>query len=200
MRENRAVVNAARLGAGAGLLVDTVTDVLRAACALSGGDVTLTEPTRVRSLSRPVRRALLTALDGVVAASPAKLADVGAHREAFKRLGERLRPHEYPRLPHAADVFAVARGEKRAHSSLNPVRSLSSPPADAAVPYGPAASARFPGRARTRTYTSSARTILPNPAGVCRGHRLPARSLAAARSNSSTWQPGYAPNTGNFHR
>ncbi|MEU9310197.1 hypothetical protein [Streptomyces sp. NPDC048256] len=116
VRENRAVVNEARLAVGADLLLDTVVDVLRLACALSGGDVTLREPTRFRALPRPVRRALLAGLDAVVAANPAKLADVHAYREPFKRLGERLHPHEYPRWPHAADVFAVARGEKEARS------------------------------------------------------------------------------------
>lgn len=124
VRENRAVVNEARLGVGADLLLDTVTDVLRLACALSGGDVTLQEPTRFRSLSRPVRRGLLAGLDAVVAANPAKLADVHAHREPFKRLGERLHPHEYPRWPHAADVFAVARGEKEARSFDSRVEQL----------------------------------------------------------------------------
>ncbi|WP_181793032.1 hypothetical protein [Streptomyces sp. WELS2] len=116
VRENRAVINAARLTAGADLLLDTVVDVLRLACALSGGDVTLREPTRFRTLPRAVRRALLTGLDTVVAENPAKLADVPAYREQFKRLGERLHPHEYPRRPHAAEVFAVARGEKQARS------------------------------------------------------------------------------------
>ncbi|MGC0342905.1 hypothetical protein [Streptomyces sp. SLBN-8D4] len=116
VRENRAVVNEARLKAGAGLLLDTVTDVLRLACALSGGDVSLQEPTRFHKLSRPVRRALLAGLDEVVALAPAKLADVLAHREAFKRLGERLHPHEYPQWPRAAEVFAVARGEKKAYT------------------------------------------------------------------------------------
>ncbi|MER7758666.1 TerD family protein [Streptomyces sp. NPDC097619] len=111
VRENRAVVNRARLTAGADLLLDTVTDVLRLACALSDGDVSLATPTRFRAPSRPVRRALLAGLDAVVAADPARLAEVTAHRERFKRLGERLHPHEYPRFPHAADVFAVARGE-----------------------------------------------------------------------------------------
>ncbi|CAL9383836.1 hypothetical protein SUDANB176_01115 [Streptomyces sp. enrichment culture] len=124
VRENRAVVNRARLGAGADLLLDTVTDVLRLACALSDGDATLQEPTRFRTLSRPVRRALLAGLDAVVEASPAKLADVHAHREAFKRLGERLHPHEYPRWPHAAEVFAVARGEKQARSFDSRVEEL----------------------------------------------------------------------------
>ena len=124
VRENRAVVNQARLKAGSGLLLDTVTDVLRLACALSDGDVALAEPTRFRSLSRPVRRALLAGLDSVVAAAPAKLADVAAHREEWKRLGERLHPHEYPRWPHAADVFAVARGELRARSFDGRVEEL----------------------------------------------------------------------------
>ncbi|MFF8933391.1 hypothetical protein ACF08O_01365 [Streptomyces paradoxus] len=124
VRENRAVVNQARLGAGAEPLLDTVTDVLRLACALSDGDVTLEEPTRFRALSRPVRRALLAGLDAVVAANSAKLADVHAHREPFKRLGERLHPHEYPRWPHAADVFAVARGEKEARTFDSRVESL----------------------------------------------------------------------------
>ncbi|AOR30038.1 hypothetical protein BFF78_02190 [Streptomyces fodineus] len=124
VRENRAVVNQARLKAGAGLLLDTVTDVLRLACALSGGDVTLQEPTRLRALPRAARRALLAGLDAVVAAAPAKLADVHAHREMWKRLGERLHPHEYPQWPHAADVFAVARGEKVARSLDGRVEEL----------------------------------------------------------------------------
>ncbi|MFF1838662.1 hypothetical protein ACFVXE_31395 [Streptomyces sp. NPDC058231] len=124
VRENRAVVNEARLAVGADLLLDTVTDVLRLACALSGGDLTLQQPTRFRALSRPVRRALLAGLDAVVAANPAKLADVHAHREPFKRLGERLHPHEYPRWPHAADVFAVARGEQEARSFDSRVERL----------------------------------------------------------------------------
>ncbi|MFJ8531896.1 hypothetical protein [Streptomyces sp. NPDC093591] len=124
VRENRAVINRARLRAGSALLLDTVTDVLRLACAVSGGDVTLVEATRFRGLTRPVRRALLAGLDSVVAAAPAKLADVHAYREDFKRLGERLHPHEYPQWPHAADVFAVARGEKKARSFDSRVEEL----------------------------------------------------------------------------
>lgn len=112
VRENRAVVNEARLAAGRPLLVDTVTDVLRLACGCSGGDVTLATPTRFRSFRRAERRALLQALDAV--ASPAKLGDVPRHREQWKRLGERLHPHEQPRYPRAAHVFEVARGVRRA--------------------------------------------------------------------------------------
>ncbi|MFF8596828.1 hypothetical protein ACF061_36515 [Streptomyces sp. NPDC015220] len=124
VRESRAVINLARLMAGAGPLLDTVTDVLRLACAVAGGDVTLREPTRLRTLPRAVRRALLAGLDTVVAAAPAKLADVHAHREMWKRLGERLHPHEYPQWPHAADVFAVARGEKAARTLDGRVEEL----------------------------------------------------------------------------
>ncbi|MEU8385282.1 hypothetical protein [Streptosporangium sp. NPDC048865] len=115
MRENRAVINEPRLADGRPLLVDTVTDVLRLACGASGGDVTLAEPTRFRSFRRAERRSLLRALDAV--ASPAGLGDVPRHREQWKRLGERLHPHEYPNLPRAAHVFEVARGTRRAPGS-----------------------------------------------------------------------------------
>ncbi|MGI5292844.1 hypothetical protein ACQEVF_57370 [Nonomuraea polychroma] len=114
VRENRSIVNEVRLAAGRPLLVDTVTDVLRLACGCSGGDVTLAEPTRFRSFRRAERRALLQALDTV--ATPAKLGDVARHREQWKRLGERLHPHEYPHLPQAAQVFEVARGARDAPS------------------------------------------------------------------------------------
>ncbi|GLY52824.1 TerD family protein [Lentzea sp. NBRC 102530] len=113
VRENRAILNAARLVAQRPLQdVDTVTDVLRLAAEASGGDVTLEEPTRFRSFRRPERRALLRALNEV---AESKLGDVNQHREAWKRLGERLHPHEYP-FERAQDVFAVARKEKVARS------------------------------------------------------------------------------------
>ncbi|MGP3964694.1 hypothetical protein ACTWPT_52935 [Nonomuraea sp. 3N208] len=112
VRENRAIVNEVRLAAGRPLLVDTVTDVLRLACGCSGGDVTLAAPTRFRSFRRAERRALLQALDAV--ATPAKLGDVARHREQWKRLGERLHPHDYPHLTRAAHVFEVARGVREA--------------------------------------------------------------------------------------
>ena len=112
VRENRAVLNRVRLAHGEPLLVDTVTDVLRLACAVSGGDVTLQTSTRFVSLARRDRRALLAALDAVVKADPRKLEDAAVRREEFKRLGERLHPHEYPQFPDAARVFAVARRQE----------------------------------------------------------------------------------------
>ncbi|MET9265289.1 hypothetical protein [Amycolatopsis sp. NPDC004079] len=117
VRENRAVLNAARLAAGRPLLaVDTVLDVLRAACQASGGDVTLAEPTKFRSFRRRERRALMTALDRVAVGGEGKLGDVARYAEQFKRLGEGLHPHEFDQFPRAAEVFEVARG--RAVASL----------------------------------------------------------------------------------
>jgi len=117
VRENRAVLNGVRLVLGRPLVaVDTTTDVLRLACHVSGGDVSLVTPTRFRPFRRRERRILLAALDQVVAAHPDKLGDVVRHAERWKRLGERLHPHEYDEWPHAQEVFAVARGERRAPS------------------------------------------------------------------------------------
>ncbi|MFI6230719.1 hypothetical protein ACIBCR_25800 [Micromonospora echinospora] len=114
VRENRAVLNGIRLVLGRPLVaVDTTTDVLRLACQVSDGDPSLRTPTRFRAFRRPERRMLLAALDQVVSASPAKLGDVARYAERWKRLGERLHPHEYAQWPHAQQVFAVARGERR---------------------------------------------------------------------------------------
>ncbi|MFB9235501.1 hypothetical protein ACFFWC_08115 [Plantactinospora siamensis] len=114
VRENRAVLNGIRLVLGRPLVaVDTTTDVLRLACHVSGGDATLVTTTRLRAFPRRERRILLGALDEVVAASPSKLGDVARYAERWKRLGERLHPHEYAQWPHAREVFAVARGERR---------------------------------------------------------------------------------------
>ena len=113
VRENRAVINKVALAGGRPLLADTVTDVLRLAAAVSGGDVTLETATRFRSFARPERRVIMAALDSVVRESPAKLTDVARYAEPWKRLGERLHPHEHGQFPHAQRVFAVARGEER---------------------------------------------------------------------------------------
>jgi hypothetical protein len=116
VRENKAIVNAARVRNGLTPQADTPTDVLRVAAELSGGDVTLVRPARFRSLPRAQRRVLLSTLDEV---APGRLADVNRHPEQWKRLGERLHPHEWAgghQSTGAADVFAVARGEKKAMS------------------------------------------------------------------------------------
>jgi hypothetical protein len=116
VRENRAVINAVRLAAGQQLLADTADDVLRVAAVVSDGDVTLAAVTRFRSFRRTERRVLLGALDQVVHLNHAKLGDVPARREQWKRLAERLHPADYPWLRYAQSVFAVARGDEQARS------------------------------------------------------------------------------------
>ncbi len=116
MRENRALINCVRVQNERIPLVDTPTDILRLAAALSGGDLTLETNTKFKSLPRSQRRMLMMALNQLVLDAPAKLADVNQYNEKWKRLGEYLHPHEYPRLKHAQDVFKVARGEKTVRS------------------------------------------------------------------------------------
>jgi hypothetical protein len=115
VRENRAVLNKVALAQGRVLLADTVTDVLRLAAAASSGDVALQQRTRFRSFTRAERRVIMASLEQVVAGSPAKLGDVARYAEEWKRLGERLHPHEHS-FPQARRVFAVARGEERVPS------------------------------------------------------------------------------------
>lgn len=113
VRENKAVVNSVRLGNKRSILADTVTDVLRLAAALSGGDVTLATNTKFKSFPRSTRRALLSALSGVLAGgNEYKLMDVNRYPEQWKRLGEKLHPHESGDQL-VRDLFAVARGDKR---------------------------------------------------------------------------------------
>ena len=111
VRENRAVVSAARARQGLPPLVTTVTDVLRTAAELSGADVALEKPPRFRSQPRRTRFALMAALNGVMTRYPQQAEDVLRHAEAWKRLAERLHPHEFAQFPAAQRAFAVARGE-----------------------------------------------------------------------------------------
>lgn len=64
-----------------------ITDVLRIACYLSGGDVSLAEPTKFKSFSRYVRRQLLNLIS-------VSNREVIRYPERWKRLAEKLHPHE----------------------------------------------------------------------------------------------------------
>lgn len=113
VRENQAVINEARIRKGLPARVSSVTDVLRLAVQLSGGDVTLQQRTKFKSFPRSQRRAIMASLDSVVplrvGAGYDALSQVHQHAEAWKRLGERIHPHEFPGM-RSHDVFAVARG------------------------------------------------------------------------------------------
>ena len=86
----------------------TVTDVLRLASALAGGDVSLAEPCRFPSFSRAQRRRLLGLLDAVGQVQDGRdCAEEMARRcERWKRLARHLRPGDYARrFPRAAALL-----------------------------------------------------------------------------------------------
>ena len=92
----------------------TVTDVLRLAVAMAGGDVSLAEPCRFPSFSRAQRRRLLGLLDAVGQDQDSRdSAEEMARRcERWKRLARHLRPGDYARrFPRAvALLHQVASG------------------------------------------------------------------------------------------
>ena len=96
----------------------TVTDVLRLAVALAGGDVSLAEPCRFPSFSRAQRRRLLGLLDAVGQAQDSRdSAEEMARRcERWKRLARHLRPGDYARrFPRATKLLhQVASGDAEA--------------------------------------------------------------------------------------
>ena len=96
----------------------TVTDVLRLAVALAGGDVSLAEPCRFPSFSRAQRRRLLGLLDAVgqVQDSRDSAEEMARRCERWKRLVRHLRPGDYARrFPRATKLLhQVASGEAEA--------------------------------------------------------------------------------------
>ena len=88
---------------------DTATDVLRVAVVLTGGNADLS-PTlnRTDNLPRPLRRALLAALDNLPVDTAAE--DMLRHVPAWKKIAEKLHPFEHARQhPSAALLVAIAR-------------------------------------------------------------------------------------------
>ena len=106
IRENAAVLAAAAPDFDFESQVNTVTDYLRLAAALSEGDASLAEPTRFR-LSNAQRRRVIRGLESLSSSAP--LEDFKRHEEAWKRLFKVL--HVGPKSSAFAQVNAVARGE-----------------------------------------------------------------------------------------
>lgn len=100
-----------------GQYADTATDVLRILAVRSGGDPDLLELPRLRGLSRPARRELLTLLDGFDLRRLAE--DMARHPHAWKRVGEILHPFEGAhRHARVALAFAVLRGTRIGDGAL----------------------------------------------------------------------------------
>ena len=108
VKENLAVLTATFPGLDFSASYRTVTDVLRLASALAGGDVSLAEPCRFPSFSRAQRRRLLGLLDAVGQVQDGRdCAEEMARRcERWKRLARHLRPGDYAhRFPRAAALL-----------------------------------------------------------------------------------------------
>jgi hypothetical protein len=100
-KENLAVIGATVLGDPAMAYLmpprliarfKTATDVLRLACALSDGDVSLATPTKFRNFKRYERRELLGALEKC---GTNLVEDMLRWQERWKRLAKALHPFEY---------------------------------------------------------------------------------------------------------
>ncbi|TLQ39419.1 MXAN_6230/SCO0854 family RING domain-containing protein [Streptomyces marianii] len=91
--------------------ITTATDILRLEAVRSGGDAGLVTPTRFTAIPRPLRRALLQALEGLDVNLVAE--DMRRHAQAWKHLAERLHPFEYAtRYPQTALAIAALRETK----------------------------------------------------------------------------------------
>lgn len=119
LKENLAVVGAALLqhtNIGEAFLKDyikTATDVLRVSVALSGGDVSLSEPTKFVKLRRGERRLLLSLLE--CCGDPTE--DMLRWKERWKRLGERIHPGDFQwQFPKSYQAFKILREDIRSET------------------------------------------------------------------------------------
>lgn len=101
-KENLVRLAALLVELGVEVRLSTATDVLRLAVAMSGGDVALREPAKLRTFTRKERRALLAMLE----AAPQLEEDAARRRERFKRLLRALRPGDYAtRAPRVVALY-----------------------------------------------------------------------------------------------
>lgn len=101
IRENLAWLSVAFPELDFSASVKTATDVLRLAVAMSGGDVSLATPTRLRTFSRAERRRLLALLE-----EHCRAEDLLRWEERWKRLTRHLRPGDHAtRFPGAAAML-----------------------------------------------------------------------------------------------
>ena len=108
VKENLAVLTVTFPGLDFSASYRTVTDVLRLAVALAGGDTSLAEPCRFPSFSRAQRRRLLGLLDAVGRVQDGRdcAEEMSRRCERWKRLARHLRPGDYARrFPRAAALL-----------------------------------------------------------------------------------------------
>ncbi|MEG8105981.1 MULTISPECIES: TerD family protein [Actinomyces] len=118
VKENLAVLTVAFPGLDFSGSYRAVTDVLRLAVALAGGDISLAEPCRFPSFSRAQRRRLLGLLDAVGQTQDGRdsAEEMARRSERWKRLVRHLRAGDYARrFPRATALLRqVASGDTEA--------------------------------------------------------------------------------------
>lgn len=117
IKEVLALYNFYRVEKGQNGIYPTLTDILRFAVKVTGGDVSLTKNTKFKTIKRKYRRAIFAAIDQVCSKNLAVISDAHANQEIWKRLGEKLHPHESNSLRVKA-LFAEVRGETKLYPSL----------------------------------------------------------------------------------
>ena len=108
VKENLAVLTVAFPGLDFSGSYRTVTDVLRLAVAMAGGDISLAEPCRFPSFSRAQRRRLLGLLDAVGQTQDGRdsAEEMARRSERWKRLVRHLRAGDYARrFPRATTLL-----------------------------------------------------------------------------------------------
>ncbi|WP_405985101.1 RING finger family 4 domain-containing protein [Streptomyces sp. NBC_00872] len=117
--------------------LDTATDILRLLAVLSGGEPLLAGMPRIAPVPRPVRRALLAALDALDPAHA--VADMRRYRRLWIRAAHALHPFEHAaRHPRAALAVAALRGTELSDDRLGAtLRTAAETTADIEVSAGP---------------------------------------------------------------
>ncbi|MDR1911941.1 MAG: TerD family protein [Helicobacteraceae bacterium] len=89
--------------------IKTATDILRVACAISEGDLSLARNTKFKNISNKNRRLFLAALERIGAITE----DMLRYKNRWKRLGEKLHPFEYKKhFPKTYEAFDIIRNDK----------------------------------------------------------------------------------------
>lgn len=100
-KENMVKLATSMMESGRKINITTATDVLRLAAGLSDGDVSLREKFKFKSFKKPVRRYLLSILEGCSNLTE----DVARRPELWKRLLHQLHPWDYKnQFPRACQV------------------------------------------------------------------------------------------------
>lgn len=102
---------------------NTTTDILRLAVALMGGDISLANSVKFKSIKRPMRKIMLAVLEEQNANG--MLEDMWRFRGRWLRLGEALHPGEFAaRFPNTYKAFSDLRHEVKAETFRREIEKL----------------------------------------------------------------------------